>query len=577
MTTLSIGRLTATVPRLPGEPDLGPQVEGMLVGATGRPLDRALDARPLPAGHWFLRRLDLRLALDLRRAGPGTEQQWADAVALALHEAMLSGQALHYSSECDALADLVASAAVGRWDNEWAWRELGLVDGPVSGPAARAVLAACGRCPELALPATITAIRRAGTGAVHRMLDSPGWLELARLVYQVHTGRPAPAWLAAATGEAAGPGTAGGVTTDSRPELVPPGGLVPSDGLAPSGSLISPGRRASEVEASEIAGRIARVADGELARGFRRARLRPAPGVTLAWAVLAVAETEPVLLLLPVAESVARQLAAALLPGGGPPHWAAGGAAVARNAMTRPSRDMMGTDSGRPLLAAPSLAPDAMPTGETVAPDRPARPAGSDARTGDARPGPFGTPGQSDTPGPFGMPGPSDEPRAGRPSEWAGLLHLYQTAAEADVPAAVLADDALSARPLAWVLHSIAGSLVPAAPDDPALLAFAGLLPAAEPPSLAWRPAGPAELDSIARHARRWLTVTGLRLLGDGDATAQTTERLLHRSGIIFAERGWVDVQMPLNTVDIDIRRAGLDIDPGWLGWLGSVVRFCYV
>jgi len=175
------------------------------------------------------------------------------------------------------------------------------------------------------------------------------------------------------------------------------------------------------------------------------------------------------------------------------------------------------------------------------------------------------------------MPGPSDEPRAGRPSEWAGLLHLYQTAAEADVPAAVLADDALSARPLAWVLHSIAGSLVPAAPDDPALLAFAGLLPADEPPSLAWRPAGPAELDSIARHARRWLTVTALRLLGDGDATAQTTERLLHRSGIIFAERGWVDVQMPLNTVDIDIRRAGLDIDPGWLGWLGSVVRFCYV
>jgi hypothetical protein len=34
---------------------------------------------------------------------------------------------------------------------------------------------------------------------------------------------------------------------------------------------------------------------------------------------------------------------------------------------------------------------------------------------------------------------------------------------------------------------------------------------------------------------------------------------------------------MPLNTVDIDIRRAGLDIDPGWIGWLGSVVRFCYV
>jgi len=54
-------------------------------------------------------------------------------------------------------------------------------------------------------------------------------------------------------------------------------------------------------------------------------------------------------------------------------------------------------------------------------------------------------------------------------------------------------------------------------------------------------------------------------------------ERLLHRPGTIFAERGWIDIEMPLGSVDIDIRRAGLDIDPGWIGWLGSVVRFRYV
>ena len=28
--------------------------------------------------------------------------------------------------------------------------------------------------------------------------------------------------------------------------------------------------------------------------------------------------------------------------------------------------------------------------------------------------------------------------------------------------------------------------------------------------------------------------------------------------------------------LDLDIRRAGLDIDPGWLPWLGRVVRFRY-
>ena len=573
MTTLSIGRLTAAVPRLPGEPDLARQVEVMLAGATGRPLDQALDARRLPAGHWFLRRLDMRLTLDLHRAGPGTEQQWADAVALALHEAMLSGRAVHYGSDCDALADLVASAAVGRFDNEWAWRELGLVDGAVSGPAGRVVLTAFGRHPELALAAMITAVQRAGTGAVHRMLGSSGWLELARLVYGAHTGRPAPAWLAAAADAAAGPdAAAAGATAEAGPEPT-------RRGAAPS----------------EMAGRIARIANGELGRCFRRARLRPDPGAALAWAVLAAAETEPALLMQPGAESAVRQLAAALLPGSIPTDQARGrvdrpaaastptpavggaaaddavadraisGAAGARHGTIGGGHDATDTVSGRPGPAATSPAAEAAGPGQAVTPDRTARAAGSAAR----RDGMHADPSDgADLP---------DEPRPGWPSEWACLLHLYRTAAEADVPAAVLADDALSTRPLAWVLHSVAGSLVPAEPDDPALLAFAGLLSTDEPPSLAWRPADQPERDSITGHAHRWLTVTAHRLLGDGDCTAQTVERLLHRPGTIFAERGWIDIDMPLDNVDIDIRRAGLDIDPGWIGWLGSVVRFRYV
>jgi hypothetical protein len=36
-------------------------------------------------------------------------------------------------------------------------------------------------------------------------------------------------------------------------------------------------------------------------------------------------------------------------------------------------------------------------------------------------------------------------------------------------------------------------------------------------------------------------------------------------------------VHMDLDTVDVQVRRAGLDIDPGWVSWLGTVVRFCYV
>jgi hypothetical protein len=37
-----------------------------------------------------------------------------------------------------------------------------------------------------------------------------------------------------------------------------------------------------------------------------------------------------------------------------------------------------------------------------------------------------------------------------------------------------------------------------------------------------------------------------------------------------------LDVIFPLDAVDIRIRRAGLDIDPGWVPWFGRVVRFHY-
>jgi hypothetical protein len=405
------------------------------------------------------------------------------------------------------------------------------------------------------------------------MLGSSGWLELARLVYGAHTGRPAPAWLAAAADAAAGP-----------------------DGAADATARAGPGPAGPGPAASELADRIARVAAGELARCFRHARLRPDPGATLAWAVLAAAETEPGLLMLPGAELAVRQLAAALLPSNLPsaqasgrvdrrtavnaPALAVGGAAADGAVADRAiggGHDATDAVPGRPGPAATSPVADVTPAGGAVTPDRTADVDRTGARRDGMRTEPADERGASDEPGPSDGRGPADDPRLGWPSEWAGLLHLYQTAAEADIPAAVLADDALSTRPLAWVLHCIAGWLVPAEPDDPALLAFAGLLPTDEPPSLAWRPADQPEQDSIARHAHRWLTVTAHRLLGDGDRTAQTVERLLHRPGTIFAERGWIDIDMPLDAVDIDIRRAGLDIDPGWIGWLGSVVRFRYV
>jgi hypothetical protein len=43
------------------------------------------------------------------------------------------------------------------------------------------------------------------------------------------------------------------------------------------------------------------------------------------------------------------------------------------------------------------------------------------------------------------------------------------------------------------------------------------------------------------------------------------------------ADPGWLEVHLDLDTVDVHVRRAGLDVDLGWVPWLGTVVRFRYV
>ena len=52
--------------------------------------------------------------------------------------------------------------------------------------------------------------------------------------------------------------------------------------------------------------------------------------------------------------------------------------------------------------------------------------------------------------------------------------------------------------------------------------------------------------------------------------------RIAARDGAISVWPGWVELHLPLDGVDIDVRRAGLDVDPGWVPWLGTVVVFRY-
>jgi hypothetical protein len=66
---------------------------------------------------------------------------------------------------------------------------------------------------------------------------------------------------------------------------------------------------------------------------------------------------------------------------------------------------------------------------------------------------------------------------------------------------------------------------------------------------------------------RRWcLLASGIPL-----------DELVLRPGHVSTTRTHVDILFDSQQVDVRIRRAGLDIDPGWVPWLGRVVLFHYV
>jgi len=172
-------------------------------------------------------------------------------------------------------------------------------------------------------------------------------------------------------------------------------------------------------------------------------------------------------------------------------------------------------------------------------------------------------------------------PGAGAATCWGGLLFLLPIVSELGIPASVIAepgDDGTGLRP---VLHELGRQLlVRAAPDagppaaeDPALLAFCGLSPGSAPP----RPlAGPAAkrtglaADSVVSALRA-------RVTGPYRADPALLLGVCRRHAVIHADPGWIDVDLRLDEVSVDVRRAGLDLDPGYLPWLGCVVRFRYV
>jgi hypothetical protein len=168
-----------------------------------------------------------------------------------------------------------------------------------------------------------------------------------------------------------------------------------------------------------------------------------------------------------------------------------------------------------------------------------------------------------------------------RRTVWGGLVYLLATAADAGMPDAALTDEALAGRPAPWILFRLARRLCTAGTndpepgdtlDDPAVRALAGLTPSGPAPEGTPTAAERARIDE---HARRWAAATAARLGTDEDPD-RAVARLAARDGTVEAVPGWVEFRLRLDDVDLAFRRAGLDVDPGFVPWLGAVVVIRY-
>ena len=176
-------------------------------------------------------------------------------------------------------------------------------------------------------------------------------------------------------------------------------------------------------------------------------------------------------------------------------------------------------------------------------------------------------------------------------TEYGGLL-LLAPLLPASGALALLDDPALwPAGALPQALHQLALSLWPMAPADAAVLAFCGLPPtAAAPEALALSPLQTAALQAARQHllqhlADRLASSLDVASVRSGEALADRALALadthalalvVPRPARITADPGWIDVHFSLRDVSLDLRRAALDLDPGFLPWLGVVLRVRY-
>jgi hypothetical protein len=552
-----------------------------------------------------LRRVQAPVRLRLGALDAALVTAWGLAIADAI-EAQLAvaptPTLVRYRSRGDALADLAVGAAAGDLHRAWAWCQCGLIEPPAPTTAAGAVeglLARLGAEPEAIVPA-LRAVAEAGAlPALAARLRADAWPRLAGAALRA-AGGPALGDLeplvraevrsAMVAGPAPiAPAAGNGVLTRAliAAEL-PRRRSVPAPALAVLGALdADPGigsnpRRAARavaalIERLEPPRQVADHADGSPRVADPRSAEPPRPE--------------------PVPEHGRQRVEA---PERGP---------NGERPMTSTAPDVAGSTAGHPDGPVPASgdrtpAVDGPPVGAAASLADGAEPSAARAR----RPTPV--PRADTIAGGTVEPVSAEVPAEGRdPSRTrhGGLLFLLPILRLLDLPPRMAAAPELAEAPLRLGLHRLGLALAGCAADDPALAAFCGLpaLPdrscvGPDDPGIAAAVAGWADevRDALARRCvpdddrRRSGRGSGLRPRPTRDAerrgmhshaergnamdAAATLAWLVERDAQVIASPGWIELVFSLDGVSLALRRAGLDLDPGWVPWLGVVIRYRY-
>lgn len=159
-------------------------------------------------------------------------------------------------------------------------------------------------------------------------------------------------------------------------------------------------------------------------------------------------------------------------------------------------------------------------------------------------------------------------------TRWGGLLFLLGVLEDLKLPEAILDQPLLGTRDFSWTLHQLALAVTGTDPNDPAALAFAGLSPNAKPPSTTEAPANESELAALRQFLE--IIIERLRLLVEVEPEVNVIEFVCRRRAQLVVDPGWIEVRLSLDEVSTEVRCAGLDLNPGYISWLGVVVSFVY-